>query len=79
MIDREDMCYDNRVRQERLVEQKNIVLAPYDPDNKLKKRINMIPIKRIAKPSEVASYNYFLCSEENSLITGQKLNISGGE
>jgi len=48
-------------------------------NKKLKKRINMIPIKRIAKPSEVASYNYFLCSEENSLITGQKLNISGGE
>ena len=45
----------------------------------LKKRISLIPIKRMATTAEVADYIYFLCSKENRLITNQNINISGGE
>lgn len=45
----------------------------------LKKRKLLIPIKRIAKPSEVANKIFFLASDENTLIHGQLINISGGE
>lgn len=45
----------------------------------LKKRVSLIPIKRMATTTEVANYILFLCSEENKLITNQNINISGGE
>jgi len=48
-------------------------------DKILKKRISLIPIKRMATVNEVARYIYFLSSEENSLIAREKINISGGE
>jgi 3-oxoacyl-[acyl-carrier protein] reductase len=50
-----------------------------DKKKNLKKRVNLIPLRRMAKPSEVASYIYFLLSENNTLISNQTLNISGGE
>ena len=45
----------------------------------MKKRIALIPIKRLAKPNEITDYIYFLCSEKNTLISNEVLNISGGE
>ena len=45
---------------------------------KLKERIKLIPISRIAKPSEISSYINFLILE-NTYITGKTLTISGGE
>ena len=45
----------------------------------MKKRINLIPAKRMASPSEIADYIVYLISEKNSYITGQTLSISGGE
>ena len=45
----------------------------------MKKRIKLIPINKMASTSEVAQYIYFLCSEKNTLITNQNINISGGE
>lgn len=45
----------------------------------MKKRIQLIPINKMASTSEVAEYIYFLCSEKNTLITNQVINISGGE
>ena len=45
----------------------------------MKKRINMIPLGRMASTSEVKNYILFLCSEENKLITNEVINISGGE
>ena len=39
----------------------------------------LIPIERIATPKEVAIKIFFLSSEENTLIHGQVINISGGE
>ena len=40
-----------------------------DKKKNLKKRVNLIPLRRMAKPSEVANYIYFLLSENNTLIS----------
>ena len=45
----------------------------------MKKRIKLIPLKRMASIKEVATYIYFLCHEKNKLLTGSVINISGGE
>lgn len=45
----------------------------------MKKRIQQIPINKMASTNEVAEYIYFLCSKKNTLITNQVINISGGE
>ncbi len=50
-----------------------------DKKKNMKKRIQLIPIKKMASTNEVAKYIYFLCSGENTLITNQIINISGGE
>ena len=45
----------------------------------LKERVKLIPMKRMAKTEEIASYIFSLISEQNTYITGQTLSISGGE
>lgn len=45
----------------------------------MKKRIKLIPLKRMASIEEVSTYIYFLCNEKNKLLTGSVINISGGE
>lgn len=37
-----------------------------------------IPTKRMAKPEEIANTAYFLCSKENTYITGQDIIVDGG-
>lgn len=37
-----------------------------------------IPLKRMAKPEEIASFIFYLCSDNNTYITGQKICIDGG-
>ncbi len=37
-----------------------------------------IPIKRLAAPEEIASLVSFLCSEQNSYMTGQTIVVDGG-
>ncbi|QWE31052.1 SDR family NAD(P)-dependent oxidoreductase [Polynucleobacter sp. Adler-ghost] len=37
-----------------------------------------IPLKRLATPNEVANFIVWLCSEDNSYISGQNLAIDGG-
>ena len=37
-----------------------------------------LPLKRMAEPEEIAKFIYFLASEENTFITGQKIAIDGG-
>jgi len=49
------------------------------PNKNMKKRIQLIPTKKIAKPEDIAEYIYFLCSEKNNQITNKILDISGGE
>ena len=46
---------------------------------KFKKRINLIPLSRMAKPLEVVAYINFLVHGDNKLISCEKINISGGE
>ena len=43
------------------------------------KRINLIPIKRMAKVEEIVNFLYFLSSNKNTFITGETISISGGE
>ena len=47
-------------------------------DNGIKKLAAGIPIGRIAKPEEIANLVVWLCSEENSYISGQNIIIDGG-
>lgn len=37
-----------------------------------------IPLKRMAKPEEIAEVVYFLGSEKNTYLTGQKISVDGG-
>jgi len=39
---------------------------------------NAIPMKRVAKPSEVADGVLFFASDRSSFVTGQVLSVSGG-
>ncbi len=45
----------------------------------LKKRTELIPMKRIAQPSEIAEYLYFYASEKNSFTTKSIIEATGGE
>ena len=47
--------------------------------SKMKKRLKLIPINRMAEPQEIANYIMSLTTETNSYITGQTLAVSGGE
>ncbi len=37
-----------------------------------------LPLRRMAEPEEIAQFVYFLASESNTFITGQKIAIDGG-
>ena len=37
-----------------------------------------IPMGRLATPQDIAEVAYFLCSEQNSYITGQDIVVDGG-
>lgn len=39
---------------------------------------NNIPMGRMAQPREIAEVVYFLCSEKNTYLTGQKIMVDGG-
>ena len=45
----------------------------------LSERISLIPLKRLAEPSEISNMVLFLASEESSFITGTVMSVSGGE
>jgi 3-oxoacyl-[acyl-carrier protein] reductase len=45
----------------------------------MKERIEKIPLKRMAKTSEIANMVSFLISNEANFIAGQKIAIAGGE
>lgn len=38
----------------------------------------MIPIQRLAEPQEIATVVAFLCSEQNTYLTGQTIMVDGG-
>lgn len=49
------------------------------PTKNLEERISLIPLKRMAEPSEIANAICFLISEESSYIAGSTLTVAGGE
>ena len=46
--------------------------------DEMKKLAKNIPLGRFGEPQEIAKLVYFLCSEENSYISGQNIFIDGG-
>ena len=42
-------------------------------------RANLVPLKRMAKPSEISNMVLFLASEKSSFITNAIMKVSGGE
>lgn len=46
---------------------------------KLRKRIGLIPVNRMATTEEISKEIYFLASEKNTYYHNQIINISGGE
>lgn len=57
----------------------NTKLIKKDRNKNLSQRVNLIPLKRMATTNEVANKIFFLSTEKNTLISGQVINISGGE
>ncbi len=47
--------------------------------NDLSARINLIPLKRLAKPSEISNAVLFLASSKSSFITNAIISVAGGE
>jgi 3-oxoacyl-[acyl-carrier protein] reductase len=54
------------------------MLKQYNTEKELLKIKDIIPMKRFGKKTEIAELVKFLCSENNSYITGQILTIDGG-
>jgi 3-oxoacyl-[acyl-carrier protein] reductase len=45
----------------------------------LQKRIDMIPVKRMGQPEEIAELVLYLLSKSGDFITGQTITVGGGE
>jgi len=45
----------------------------------MKRRITMIPLKKIGTPKDVADMVYYLGSQKNDFITSETITIAGGE
>ena len=50
-----------------------------DADQVLQQRLALNPLQRIGRPEEVAPVVAFLASEEASYITGECINVCGGD
>jgi acetoin reductase-like protein len=48
------------------------------PGEWIQKTIESVPLKRAARPEDIAAAVAFLCSEDADYITGQALNVDGG-
>jgi 3-oxoacyl-[acyl-carrier protein] reductase len=40
--------------------------------------VQQVPMRRLARPEEIARYVAFLCSDDNSFMTGQTMVVDGG-
>ena len=50
-----------------------------DKDKDLDRRVEMIPVQRMASPDEIANIIFLHGSDQNTFITGQVISASGGE
>ena len=55
-----------------------IIEAAEDAEKVIKAMTRAVPMKRVARPDEVAAAVRFFASEEAGFITGQTLSVSGG-
>ena len=56
------------------------MVAPALQDREKRQRVeNAIPLRRLGKPEEIAAAILFLCTEHAGFVTGEVLNINGGE
>jgi NAD(P)-dependent dehydrogenase (short-subunit alcohol dehydrogenase family) len=55
-----------------------ILAASQDPKEEKAHILESIPLKRIAKPEEIAGVILFLASEESSFMTGAVVAVDGG-
>ena len=58
---------------------KTKLLKKMKKQNKLKKRVKLIPMKRLAEPNEISDFIINLIDEKNSYMGNQTISISGGE
>jgi 3-oxoacyl-[acyl-carrier protein] reductase len=56
-----------------------IMTAMQENRKDLKERINLIPVKRMGKPQDIAEMCIHLCSDKGNFITGEVISIAGGE
>lgn len=49
------------------------------PNKNMENRINMIPLKKMAEPVEIAEYVLFISSAKNTYCTGSIITVAGGE
>ena len=45
----------------------------------LKTRTKLVPTKRMADPKDIAEYIFYISSANNTFITSEIVNITGGE
>ncbi len=78
-------CYKDWAKKNVLINNLRIGLTNtkvhkrYKKNIKMSKRIKLIPMNRMAEPSEISKYINDLVTEKNSFMTGQTITVSGGE
>jgi len=55
------------------------LLGDYEPGELMQEWVDAIPMKRAGTPDDVAALVTFLASEDAAYITGQTINIDGGQ
>lgn len=56
-----------------------VVRTGFHQKKDLIKRQELIPLKRLAEPKEIAEYVFFLASEKNKYMSGSIMTVAGGE
>jgi NAD(P)-dependent dehydrogenase (short-subunit alcohol dehydrogenase family) len=56
----------------------DINTAEIEDERLLKKMLNLIPLRRLGQPSDIAMMSVFLASNTSNFMTGQTISIDGG-